>query len=212
MKLAAINKHVEKVIAISTDKAVKPVNAMGMTKALQEKILLSPEMRNADGTIFSVVRYGNVIGSRGSVIPLFKERIEERKDLEITSREMTRFWLTLDNAIDLVLKALADSKGGEIYVMKRPACLIADLAEIMAAGRVNVVERGIRPGEKVHETLVHEEEMRRAVEDDRYFTIYPPGTPGIPPLKSSQVEYTSQNTVRMTKKEVRKMLVSSKFL
>lgn len=212
VKIAAIQNRVKKVVAISTDKAVKPVNAMGMTKALQEKILLSSELNEADKTIFCVVRYGNVIGSRGSVVRVFRERLEKGQDLEVTDTRMTRFWLTLQDAVRLVFKALQDSRGGEIYIMKRPSCLVIDLAKTMAGTKVGVIETKVRPGEKIHETLVQEDEMRRAEESDEYYVIHPVGSTDIPHRRAGLTEYTSENTRRLTKVEIAEMLKSAGFL
>ena len=164
-----------KVVAISTDKAVKPVNAMGMTKALQEKLILSDEITK-DKTIFCCVRYGNVLGSRGSVIPLWDKRLEQKKPLPITHANMTRVMLTLSQAIDLVFYALKNAKGGEIFVKKAPATKIINLARAYAelkTGRKNypLTYVGIRAGEKIDEILVSEEEMRHVVERKDHFVI-----------------------------------------
>lgn len=177
VKVAAIKNAVKRVINISTDKAVKPVNAMGMTKAIQEKIMLSENEVFYD-TVFACVRYGNVIGSRGSVIPLFKKKIELGEPLQITVKEMTRFLLTLEEAINLVFHATVYSKGGEIFIKKSPACRMFDLAKVMAGcisgnNDYPIVEIGIRPGEKIHEVLVSEEEMYRTREDNDFFVVYP---------------------------------------
>lgn len=204
---AAITNDVKKVVTISTDKAVKPVNAMGMTKALQEKLITTDELQSYK-TKFMVVRYGNVIGSRGSVIPLFKERIKQNLPVYVTDFSMTRFMLSLKDAVKLVFKALTDGKGGEIFVMKRPACLMKDLAEVIANSKTKVFEGKIRPGEKIHETLVQEDEMRRAIEEDNYYIICPYGTKGVPQLQRELFEYTSQNTQRMSKEEIKLMLIT----
>jgi FlaA1/EpsC-like NDP-sugar epimerase len=205
VKEAAIINEVAKVISISTDKAVKPINAMGMTKALQEKIMTTDELCSQN-TKFMVIRYGNVIGSRGSVIPLFMNRIEKKLPLYVTNFRMTRFLLSLKDAVQLAFKALSEGKGKEIFVLKRPACLVKDLAEVIAEGRVEVLEGEIRPGEKIHEILVQEDEMRRAAEDEEYYIIYPPGTKGVPKVKTPLLEYTSENTSRLSKKELHDLL------
>jgi UDP-N-acetylglucosamine 4,6-dehydratase/5-epimerase len=210
IKTAALRSRVKKVVAISTDKAVKPVNAMGMTKALQEKVLLSPELADSGDTAFSIVRYGNVIGSRGSVIPLFSERVRKKQDLGVTSFEMTRFWLTLNDAVALVLKATCDSEGGETYVKKSPACLIRDLAEVMAGDEVRVLETGVRPGEKIHEVLVQEAEARRSTEDDEYFVIHSPGETLPRSVRAAKpLEYTSEKARRLSKAEIAQMLLDA---
>jgi FlaA1/EpsC-like NDP-sugar epimerase len=172
---AAVARKVSKVIAVSTDKAVKPVNAMGMTKALQEKLILSDEITK-DKTTFCCVRYGNVLGSRGSVIPLWDKRLEQNKPLPITHSDMTRFVLTLSQAIDLVFYSLKNGKGGEIFVKKAPATKMVDLARAYAelkTGKKNYPLEyiGIRAGEKIDEVLVSEEEMRRISEKKDHFVI-----------------------------------------
>jgi FlaA1/EpsC-like NDP-sugar epimerase len=172
---AAVARKVSKVIAVSTDKAVKPVNAMGMTKALQEKLILSDEITK-DKTTFCCVRYGNVLGSRGSVIPLWDKRLEQNKPLPITHPDMTRFVLTLSQAIDLVFYSLKNGKGGEIFVKKAPATKMVNLARSYAelkTGKKNYPLEyiGIRAGEKIDEVLVSEEEMRRVSEKKDHFVI-----------------------------------------
>jgi len=172
---AAVARKVSKVIAVSTDKAVKPVNAMGMTKALQEKLILSDEITK-DKTTFCCVRYGNVLGSRGSVIPLWDKRLEQNKPLPITHPDMTRFVLTLSQAIDLVFYSLKNGKGGEIFVKKAPATKMVNLARAYAelkTGKKNYPLEyiGIRAGEKIDEVLVSEEEMRRVSEKKDHFVI-----------------------------------------
>jgi len=172
---AAVARKVSKVIAVSTDKAVKPVNAMGMTKALQEKLILSDEITK-DKTTFCCVRYGNVLGSRGSVIPLWDQRLEQNKPLPITHPDMTRFMLTLSQAIDLVFYSLKNGKGGEIFVKKAPATKMVTLARAYAelkTGKKNYPLEyiGIRAGEKIDEVLVSEEEMRRVSEKKDHFVI-----------------------------------------
>ena len=172
---AAVSQKVKNVIAISTDKAVKPVNAMGMTKALQEKLILSDEITK-DKTKFCCVRYGNVLGSRGSVIPLWDKRLDQNKPLPITHPDMTRFMLTLSQAIDLVFYSLKNSKGGEIFVKKAPATKMINLARAYAelkTGKKNYPLEyiGIRAGEKIDEVLVSEEEMRHVQEKKDHFVI-----------------------------------------
>ena len=173
---AAVARKVKKVVAISTDKAVKPVNAMGMTKALQEKLILSDEITK-DNTIFCCVRYGNVLGSRGSVIPLWDKRLKQKKPLPITHANMTRFMLTLSQAIDLVFYSLKNSQGGEIFVKKAPATKMTSLAKAYAELKTGEKDYpltfvGIRAGEKVDEVLVSEEEMRHVVERKDHFVIH----------------------------------------
>jgi len=211
LKNAAIRNGVSRVVAISTDKAVKPVNVMGMTKAIQERLMVS-DVSDKGMTKFSCVRYGNVVGSRGSVVPFFKERIEQRKYLPVTHSEMTRFLLTLDDATDLVFKA-AETEDGNIVVKKAPSCRIVDLAEVMinelAKGNVEIKYTGMRPGEKIHEVLVSEEEMMRAKEAGDYYTIYPHGNS----FTGTKVrEYTSENTEKLDHEGVRKLLKRTGWL
>jgi len=172
---ASIARGVKHVIAISTDKAVKPVNAMGMTKALQEKIFRSDQYEKSN-TIFCSVRYGNVLGSRGSVIPLWDNKIRKKQPLPVTHPEMTRFLLTLHDAIQLVFYAVKNAKGGEIFVKKAPSARIVDLArayaELVTKKKNYPLEFvGIRPGEKIHEILISEEEMRLVVEKNDHYII-----------------------------------------
>ncbi|MFA5246354.1 MAG: polysaccharide biosynthesis protein [Candidatus Micrarchaeia archaeon] len=202
---AAIECGVQRVVAVSTDKAVKPINTMGISKAMQEKIMLNANGRGK--TIFSVVRYGNVAGSRGSVIPYFKQLIEKKQTLPITNSDMTRFWLTLDDAIGLVFYALDNANGGEIFVRKASSCNIMVLADAMGEhfgqkkGYPTKVV-GIRAGEKIHEVLVSEEEMVRATEEDEYFVIHPHGTTGVPRLHKPWGEFTSGNAEQLSKKQL----------
>lgn len=174
----AIDKGVKKVIALSTDKAVNPVNLYGATKLAMEKLFISANAYvGAKDTCFSVVRYGNVVGSRGSVIPFFKGLIKEgKKELPITDERMTRFWITFEEAIDLVLFALFESVGGEVFVPYIPSMKITDLAKaICPECRFKTI--GIRPGEKLHETLISEDEARHTVkvkkEGKTYFVMLP---------------------------------------
>lgn len=176
---AALEENVEKVVAVSTDKAVKPVNAMGMTKSIQEKLFTAANFHNSvKRTVFTCVRYGNVVGSRGSVIPLFKRQIEAGGPVTITDGRMTRFVLTLAEAIDLVFHAAVKGVGGETFVLKIPAALMTDVAEVMmhSLGRSKKIPLevvGIRPGEKIHEVLVSEAEAVRTIEDEMSYIILP---------------------------------------
>ncbi len=200
---AALAAGVRLVVALSTDKAVKPVNAMGMSKAMMEKIVCAKN-RAALDTVFCCVRYGNVMGSRGSVIALFRRQIAAGGPVTVTVGQMTRFMMTLDESVDLVGHAMGHASGGEIFVRKAPAATVADLARVMIAtygngAAIPVESIGIRPGEKIDETLVNEYEMQRAVECGEFFTIYPeyrlPPAGGPHPLG---YEYTSANTRRLT--------------
>jgi UDP-glucose 4-epimerase len=171
----AIQEHrlpVETVVGISTDKACKPVNVMGMTKAIQERVFLQANMRCPD-TRFVCVRYGNVLASRGSVIPLFHEQIRAGGPVTITTDEMTRFLLSLDDAVDTVFAAVKEGMRGETFIPHAPSARMIDLAKVLIDDRpVEVVVTGIRPGEKVHEILISEEEAFRAYErSSRYYAI-----------------------------------------
>jgi UDP-glucose 4-epimerase len=211
---------VKKVVVLSTDKAVYPINAMGMTKALLEKIMLA-KARNSNGdTIFCGVRYGNVMFSRGSVLPLFLEQMQSNQKLTVTNPDMTRFLLPLPLAVDLVLHALEKGGNGDIIIRKSPASTIGTLAqamiEIFNYGKgIQVI--GIREGEKMHETLVTREELMRADDYDDYFRIK-----NVEKLDYSKFfsegksenfpkeGYTSENTRRLSLEETRDLLLSLK--
>lgn len=171
---AALDRNVEKVVALSTDKAVNPINLYGGTKLVSDKLFLSANAyRGNEGTIFSVVRYGNVSGSRGSIIPFFKELLANGKnELPITDTRMTRFWMTLDDAVDLVVKALEESKGGETYVYKNPSYKVTDIVEAMnPGGKIKVI--GIREGEKLHECMITSDDSRGTYDYGDHHIIYP---------------------------------------
>ncbi len=176
---AAIDKGVKKVVALSTDKAVSPINLYGATKLVMEKIFISGNVYVGEKeTKFSVVRYGNVIGSRGSVIPFFISLLKQGvKELPITDKRMTRFWISLEEGIKLVLHAIKEAEGGEIFIPKIPSCRIVDLAkaliEMFEKKDVTLKEVGIRPGEKLHETLINEEESRYTLENKDKYIILP---------------------------------------
>lgn len=164
---------VELVIGISTDKACKPINVMGMTKAIQERILVEANLENKK-TKFLCVRYGNVIASRGSIVPLFMEQIGNGGPVTITLKEMTRFLLSLDRAVDTVFAAVKTGQAGETYVPKVHAANIVDVAKALIGEReIEIKFTGIRPGEKVHEIMVSEEECFRTVERGDYYVILP---------------------------------------
>lgn len=165
---AAMASGVSKVVALSTDKAVNPVNLYGATKLAAEKIFVAANNISAGRTQFSVVRYGNVVGSRGSVVPLFKSLHSQHKPLTITDPRMTRFWMTLDQAVNFVLSAAEMMHGREIFIPKIPSMNILDLAEAIAPGEDRIFT-GIRPGEKLHEVLLTEDEVHLAMEaHDRF--------------------------------------------
>ncbi len=164
---------VEAIVGISTDKAVHPVNVMGMTKALQERLLIAAQLSLPDTRVL-LVRYGNVLASRGSVIPLFREQIRSGGPVTITSPEMTRFLLSLSDAVDAIAILVRDGKGGEILVPKIASARIVDIARAMVGGRaVETVVTGIRPGEKVHEVLIAAEESPRTVDRGSHYVVRP---------------------------------------
>lgn len=169
---AAINNGVQKVINISTDKAVQPINLYGATKMVAEKLFVQANSYSVGKeTIFSCSRYGNVMGSSGSVIPLFKEQ-KEKGEITITDEKMTRFWITLEEGVKFVIRCIENMKGGEIFVPKIPSMKIADLAEAIAPEAKKKII-GLRPGEKIHEILLTEEEALHSKEFNDYFIIEP---------------------------------------
>jgi FlaA1/EpsC-like NDP-sugar epimerase len=181
-----LSLSVETVVGISTDKACKPVNVMGMTKAIQERIFISANLY-CPNTRFIGARYGNVLASRGSVIPLFHDQIRAGGPVTITTVDMTRFLLSLEQAVDTILNALAHAKRGEIYIPRVPAAKVTDIATTLIGDRdIEVVVTGIRPGEKIHESLISEEEATRTLIRGDYYAIRPMLTevddsPGSPP-------------------------------
>lgn len=216
---SAIANGVRKMVCLSTDKAVYPINAMGMTKALMEKVAQAAARRPQSlGTQICVVRYGNVMCSRGSVIPLFVQQIQSGQPVTITVPEMTRFLLRLSDAIDLVLFAFEHGRTGDVLIRKAPACTVADLAEALQQllrRRTHVDVIGIRHGEKIYETLATREELRKSEDmgdyyrvamDDRdlsYDTFFTQGEPTSP-----LDDYTSHNTQRLDVEGVKQLLMS----
>lgn len=187
----------EIVVGISTDKAVKPVNVMGLTKALQERVLIRANLA-CPGTRFIVVRYGNVISSRGSAVPLFRDQLRRNDPVTITDRRMTRFMMSLDDAVDTIAFAIEQSAPGEITIPRAPAARMLDVAQALHGdAEVAFTVIGIRPGEKLHEILISEEEVPRTIDRDGYYLVRPmipelagAGTP--PPIVS---EYSSADHV-----------------
>lgn len=164
---------VDTVVGISTDKACKPVNVMGMTKAIQERVFIQANLRSPH-TRFICVRYGNVLASRGSVIPLFHSQIRSGGPVTLTTEDMTRFLLSLDNAVDVIFAAMKGAKRGETYVPRVPSARMIDLAAVLIGDRkIETRVTGIRPGEKVHEILISDEESFRSVARDGYYAIKP---------------------------------------
>ncbi len=179
------NLPVETVVGISTDKACKPINVMGMTKALQERVLIEAN-RDCPNTNFMCVRYGNVIASRGSIVPLFVNLIQKNQPITVTLEEMTRFLLSLNKAVDTVFAAIADGNRGETFVPQVAAAKITDVAKALMGDKdLPIIFTGIRPGEKVHEIMVSEEECFRTVERGDYYAILPV----LPELRQEQ-EFT----------------------
>lgn len=205
---------VETVVGISTDKACKPVNVMGMTKAVQERLFVRANL-DSDGTRFVCVRYGNVLASRGSVIPLFHDQIRRGGPVTITTVEMTRFLLSLEQAVDTIFAALKDANAGETYIPRVPSARVTDVATALIGERkIDTVITGIRPGEKVHEILVSEEEAFRTIERGDYYVI----EPMLPELLVAHKvhnpighEYSSADSV-MTREQVAELLEKHKLV
>jgi len=215
---SAIRHKVKKLIVLSTDKAVYPINAMGMSKALMEKIMIAKSREANHNTLLCGTRYGNVMGSRGSVIPLFVKQIKAGKPLTITNPEMTRFMMTLEGAVELVLYAFEHGKPGDIFVKKAPASTIHDLAKALldlynAKNEIKTI--GTRHGEKQHELLVNREEMGKAVDLGDYYCI-PIDTRDLnydlyfsegKDKLSLDEEYSSQNTERLDIEGIKQLLL-----
>lgn len=200
---------VETVVGVSTDKACKPVNVMGMTKAIQERVFIHANI-DIPATRFVCVRYGNVLASRGSVIPLFHEQIKHGGPVTITTMDMTRFLLSLEKAVDTILAAIKSARAGEIYIPKVPAARIVDVADALIENRkIEKIISGIRPGEKVHEILVSAEEAWHTFPRGEYYAIKPmlpelqQEEPGIEPLLK---EYSSGDSV-LSLEETRNLLL-----
>ena len=221
---AAIENKVSRVIVLSTDKAVYPINAMGMSKALSEKVMVA-KSRNLNGTdlVFCGTRYGNVMASRGSVIPLFVEQIKKGNPLTITDPNMTRYMMTLDDAVDLVLYAFEKGNPGDIFVQKSPAATIEVLAKALlelykSNSQIKII--GTRHGEKLYETLVNREEMVKAEDLGNYYRI-PADTRDLNynrffiegEAQISQVEeYNSHNTLRLSIEDTKQLLLKLDFI
>ena len=215
----AIECEVKKIICLSTDKAVYPINTMGISKALMEKVAISNSL-NSKKTVICVTRYGNVIGSRGSVIPLFIKSMLSNEPITITNPNMTRFMMSLDEAVKLVLFALKNGKSGEIFVQKSPAASIKNLSDaimqLISNTRSKVVNIGIRHGEKIYETLLTKEEMSKSIDLGKFYKI-PPDIRDLNYEKFVEkgamssnkiVEYNSNNTNLLSVDEIKKLLVS----
>ena len=218
---AAISNKVKKVICLSTDKAVYPINAMGVSKAMMEKVFVA-KSRTSDSTIICGTRYGNVMGSRGSVIPHFLQQIKEAKSITVTDPKMTRFMMTLQDAVELVLFAFENGRPGDIFVQKSPSTTIGELAKTMNKiynSSQKIKNIGIRHAEKIHETLLSIEERMVSEDLGNYFRIpadnrdlnynkyFSEGKPGISKLE----EYNSENTIRLSENELINLLASIGF-
>jgi len=221
---SAHHHHVKKVIVLSTDKAVYPINAMGMTKALSEKVMVAQSRNlNGSGTVFCGTRYGNVMASRGSVIPLFASQIKAGLPITVTDPNMTRFMMSLESAVDLVLFAFENGENGDIFVKKSPATTIETLARAIrelykSESEIKMI--GSRHGEKLYETLVNREEMVKAIDMDDFYRIpadnrdlnyskyFTEGTEAVSQIE----EYHSHNTRRLNLDETKELLLSLLFI
>jgi UDP-glucose 4-epimerase len=219
---AAIKNKVKKVIILSTDKAVYPINAMGLTKALAEKVMLA-RSRNEKNTIFCATRYGNVMFSRGSVIPKFISQIQKKKKITITNPQMTRFMMSLEQAVNLVIFAMKNGSQGDIFVQKSPATTLLNLANTLkkifkSKSQIELI--GTRHGEKEHETLISKEEMAKAIEFKEFYKIpndhrdlnyeifFSAGNKVIEEVS----EYNSSNTYRLNEVELEKILIKLDYI
>jgi len=221
---AAIARNVERVVVLSTDKAVYPINAMGISKAMMEKLMVAKSrMRSAGETVLCATRYGNVMASRGSVIPLFVSQIKSGKPLTVTDPTMTRFLMSLDDSVDLVLHAFEHARQGDIFVQKAPASTVEVLAHALKGlfkANVPVQIIGTRHGEKLYESLVSREEMAKAEDMERYYRIpadnrdlnynkfFVEGELSIATLD----DYTSHNTERLDIEGVKQLLLKLDFI
>ena len=218
----AINEKVKKVVCLSTDKAVYPINAMGLTKALMEKLMLATARNITDSrTTICATRYGNVMGSRGSVIPLFLDQLSRKMPITITNPNMTRFMMTLDDAVELVIYAFESGNNGDIFIQKSPSATIQILAEAILEITNNKDHQikiiGTRHGEKLYESLLSKEEFLLAKEEDNYFRIAADFRDLNYSLFSEKgnlnynakisQEYNSQNTYRLDINEMKKLLL-----
>lgn len=220
---AAIAAKVSRVICLSTDKAVYPINAMGISKAMMEKVMVA-QSRNLDGTVICGTRYGNVMASRGSVIPLFVQQVLDGREITITDPAMTRFMMTLDDAVDLVIYAFQHGNNGDIFVQKAPAATVEDLAKaillLLKKPSHPITVMGSRHGEKLFESLLSREERACAVDLEGYFRVPPDGRDlnyskfidqGEPRISHSE-EYNSHNTTRLDVEGMTKLLLKLPFM
>lgn len=221
---AAIARNVDRVVVLSTDKAVYPINAMGMSKAMMERLMVAKaRMRRSGETVLCATRYGNVMASRGSVIPLFVEQMSKNKELTVTDPDMTRFLMSLEDSVDLVLHAFEHANQGDIFVQKAPASTVQDLAQALidlfeSECKIKVI--GTRHGEKLYESLLSREEMAKAVNSDQYFQV-PMDNRGLnynsffvegEKSVSGSEDYNSHNTVRLNVSQVKELLLQLQFI
>ena len=221
---AAIENKVKKVVVLSTDKAVYPINAMGISKAMMERLTIAKaNLYGNNKTILCATRYGNVMGSRGSVMPLFIDLIKKGKPLTVTDPQMTRFMMSLEDSVNLVLYAFKNAKQGEIFVQKAPAATVADIATVMneifgKKDKVKII--GTRQGEKLFESLLSREEMIRAKDMGRFYCV-PSDIRDLNHAKyfvegkkliSKSKDYTSHNTERLNLKQLKKLIMSLDFI
>ena len=221
---AAIERHVKRVVVLSTDKAVYPINAMGISKAMMERIMIAKaRMRGENDTLLCATRYGNVMASRGSVIPLFIDQMKCNKDITITDPDMTRFLMSLEDSVDLVIHAFEHAQQGDIFVQKAPASTVQDLAQALkelfnSNAAIKII--GTRHGEKLYESLLSREEMAKSEATERYFKVpmdsrdlnydkfFVEGKDSL----SSIDDYTSHNTTRLDVSEVKELLLKLDFI
>jgi UDP-glucose 4-epimerase len=221
---AAVARGVSRVIVLSTDKAVYPINAMGMSKAMMERLMVAKaRMQRSGETIFCATRYGNVMASRGSVIPLFVEQIEKGKELTVTDPTMTRFLMSLDDSVDLVLHAFKYADQGDIFVQKAPASTVEHLAQALKElfeSEVKIKTIGTRHGEKLYESLLSREEMAKAEDTEGYYRVpmdardlnYGKYFVEGEHLNSAVEDYTSHNTERFNVDQVKTLLLKLDFI
>jgi len=221
---AAIANRVKRVVVLSTDKAVYPINAMGLSKAMMEKFMVAKaRMQSAEETVLCATRYGNVMASRGSVIPLFVSQLKEGKPLTLTDPNMTRFLMSLDDSVDLVLHAYQHAKQGDIFVQKAPASTLADLAQALKElfdkdSPIKII--GTRHGEKLYESLLSREEMAKVEANECYYRIpadnrdlnYSMYLSHGEERISRQEDYTSHNTERLTVEQIKTLLLKLDFI
>lgn len=221
----AMEHKVKRVIYTSSDKAVSPTNTMGATKLLAERLMSSSYYARGDaGTVFASVRFGNVMGSRGSVIPLFKRQILNHKYITITEPEMTRFMMSLEQAVELTVKACQIAKGGEVFVLKMPVIRLQDLAEVVIENvceeykinpaEIEIKKIGLRPGEKMYEELMSEDEAEKALELNDMYIIQSPYNEGDyeGAVRADKSNYNSHFEKTVSKKEIKALLMTENLL